>query len=1260
MPGRIMVVGRNVEQRARLARLLHRGGYRIEIAESSVHASRIGFHGIALAMIAADRPGPEESNLVQDLKAAVGRVLLVGAHGGSREQRPGLYDISDEAGLLARVADAPAPAPEPDAAEPVLQFAAYRLDLAGHSLTDRTGKQVPLTHGEFALLRILVQRPGRVLSREQLLQLLSGRDAEAYDRSIDMQVVRLRRKIEPNPRQPSLIVTVPNAGYKFAAPVRQAEAPVLPEPKSDERSPETAPARGERRYVTALAAEVVAAEGKRLPGDPEELRVLIDAWRRYAAAIVGRHGGVMAEHRVREVLAWFGYPEAQEHAADGAVYAALALAEHLPEAEVALPSGLAVRIGVAGGLIADLDGEVPGEAPSEAAHLQDYAEPGQVFIAESTRHVAGDLFVYSDLGPRDLKGVAGPVPAWQVLGRSAPGTRSEALHLAALPPLVGREEELTALLRAWQQAQRGEGRIVLLSGEPGIGKSRLLAALEEQLAGEPHASLRFFCSPLHQDSPLYPVIARLEREAGFAGSDTAADRLAKLEAVLAPTAPPLEDIALLAALLSIPTDGRYPVPELTPQRLRAQTVAALSHRLSGLARREPVLLLFEDAHWSDPSSIELLDAAIEQVPELPVLLVVSFRPEFVAPWFGRPRVSLMALSRLDRHDATALAGQVVKSRVLAPPVLDRIVTQSDGVPLFIEELTKAVLEAPEPGAAGTPLAVPETLQASLMARLDRLPAAKMVAQIGAVIGREFSHTLLAAVAELQDAQLTEGLDQLATAGLLFRRGAAPDAEYTFKHALVQDAAYGSLLRGRRQQLHASIAIAIESQFGEYATRHPEVLALHHQHAGNVEQSFKYWALAGDVCEQRGASSESVNHYRSACKLLDMPDPSGAIRLREPEINIKLGNALMQADGYNSEEGRQAFGRARSVAAKLELPEDYAKAGIGIAPLLFGQSRYHEFIDIGEGISTKLLEHLRPQTSVHLWTMLGNAYFCIGEFKTTLEYETRAAKLDNDVQCTHLNPIAGADPAVACRQFAVSSSLALGLLEQSVAWSEEAWAIASMRGHAFSLAWAGLARIRPLNTLGRYAEAVDVGNVCVGICERHGFNARLGIVLVARAVARLAIGEREEALADMRSGIALWRRTSGTFNLAAYISELVQCLLRLERIGEADQALQEAEELLGKTEEQSHCSEILRLRGRLYEVAGEKDQAVLCYQKALEWSRARHAKLYELRASTSLARLWRDQGRHAAARNLLAPVCGWFTDSFDAPDLKEAKALLDTI
>ncbi len=408
-------------------------------------------------------------------------------------------------------------------------------------------------------------------------------------------------------KRPTLIVTIPNSGYKFTATVRQAEPAALPDPEPTAAPPETRPVGGERRFVTAVAAEVLAAEGSSLPRDPEELRPLIDAWRRYAAAVVAKHEGMLAESRLREVLAYFGFPVAQEHAAERALHAALALAEHLPVGETALAAGLAIRVGVASGLvIADPDGEVLGETPGEAGWLKGLAEPGEVFVAAGTRRLAGDLFAYRDLGRLIVRGV-GPVPAWQVLGRSTLGSRSEALHATAVTPLVGRAEELHTLLRAWQQAKSGEGRLVLVSGEPGIGKSRLLAALEERLAGKPHNSLRYFCSPLHQDSTLHPIVARWEQEAAFARGDSPEERLRKLEKAVALAELSPEDFALIAGMLSVPTDGRYLQPELNPQRRKERTFGALLRRLGRLTQSNPVLMLFEDAQWADPSSVELLD-----------------------------------------------------------------------------------------------------------------------------------------------------------------------------------------------------------------------------------------------------------------------------------------------------------------------------------------------------------------------------------------------------------------------------------------------------------------------------------------------------------------------------------------------------------------------------------------------------------------------------------------------------------------------------
>ena len=610
-------------------------------------------------------------------------------------------------------------------------------------------------------------------------------------------------------------------------------------------------------------------------------------------------------------LIYFGYPQAHEDDAERAVRAGLELVAAVGALKT--HAALQTRVGIATGLVVvgDVIGSgvsqeqaIVGETPNLAARLQGIAEPNSVVIAESTRRLVGNLFEIEDLRSQDLKGITGAVRAWTALRSASVESRFDALHATGLTELVGREEELELMLRRWSKARAGEGQMVLLSGEPGIGKSRLTAALLERLATEPHTRLRYFCSAQHTDSALYPIISQMERAAGFTHNDTAQAKLDKLDAVLAQSVTVKHDAALFAEMLSLPHDGRYPKLDLTAQQRRQKTLEALNTQVDVLSRTNPVLMIFEDAHWIDPTSLEALGRAVDRIRTLAVLLIVTYRPEFKPPWVGQSHVTPITVNRLGQREIAAMIDRVTGNKPLPGSVLEDILERADGIPLFVEEITKAVLEAGDPQAeraiAAIPspsIPVPATLHASLMARLDRLGSAKAIAQIGAVAGREFSHALLAAVARRAEAELQSALDRLTDAGLLFRQGVPPHATYLFKHALVQDAAYGTLLREARRDLHARIAETLESQFVEIAETQPGLLAKHFAEAGLTDKAVNYWSRAGQRSLGRSALVEAVEQLTRAIDLIAALPSTTELRREQIKLQVARANGLMHTKGF---------------------------------------------------------------------------------------------------------------------------------------------------------------------------------------------------------------------------------------------------------------------------------------------------------------------------------------------------------------------------
>jgi class 3 adenylate cyclase/predicted ATPase len=718
-------------------------------------------------------------------------------------------------------------------------------------------------------------------------------------------------------------------------------------PVSPEITPPAPRTDAERRQVTVMFSDLVGSTALSARMDPEDLREVISAYQKCVTETVRRFGGFVAKYMGDGVLVYFGYPQAHEDDAERAVRAGLELIAAVSSIKSNAP--LQTRVGIATGLVVvgDLVGSgeaqergIIGETPNLAARLQGIAEPNTVVIAETTRKLLGNLFELEDLGAKDLKGIAGPVRTWAALRASSAEGRFEALHGTGLTALVGREEELELLLRRWSQAKTAEGQVILLSGEAGIGKSRLTAALLERLAGEPHTRLRYFCSPQHTDSAFYPIISHMERAAGLAHDDAAQARLDKLDAVLAQTSTSPEDAALFAEMLSLPNDGRYPALALGPEQRRQRTLEALRAQVAGLASRQPVLMIFEDAHWTDPTSLEAFGRTVDRIKTLPVLLIVTFRPEFNPPWVGQSRVTSVTLNRLGDREAATIIVRLVGNKNLPADVVAEIVERTDGIPLFVEEMTKAVLEAEGEGEArrtvaavpSPAMAVPASLHASLMARLDRLGPAKEVAQVGAAIGREFSHALLASVMRKPEAELGSALDRLIDSGLLFRQGVPPHATYLFKHALVQDAAYGTLLREPRRALHARIAETLEGQFAEIAESQPELLARHCTEAGLIEKAVSFWRTAGQRSLARSALLEGVEQLRRALDQIATLPATPALRGEEIMLHVAFANALaLTGDPVG---GKEHYDRALAIYEPAEHRPLMTRSGrdVGVAVL----------------------------------------------------------------------------------------------------------------------------------------------------------------------------------------------------------------------------------------------------------------------------------------------------------------------------------------
>ena len=1043
----------------------------------------------------------------------------------------------------------------------------------------------------------------------------------------------------------------------------------------------TSKGEAEHRQLTVMFCDLVGSTELSQQLDPEDLRDVNRAYQDACKAAIERYGGYVARYMGDGVLVYFGYPQAHEDDAERAIHAGLSVIVAMNELNETfsekLGIELGVRVGIATGsvVVGDLIGEgasqesaVVGETPNLAARLQGIAGVNCVTIASSTYDLAGGRFEYKDLGTHEVKGIAELVQVWQVIAPSAAESRFEALHRAGVTPLIGREHEIGLLLERWQYAKEGDGQVALLSGEPGIGKSRVSEILRERAAKDAPTRLRYQCSPYHTNSVLHPVIEQLERAAGFESEDSEKARLEKLESLISQATQEFDVIApLFASLLSIPVEDRYPPLEMAPERQKEATLDTLVSQMESLSQTRPVLLLFEDVQWADPTSIELLGLIVSRVQSVRVLVVITFRPEFSPPWTDHSHVTSLALNRFSRSQTIAMVDQVTGGKTLPDEVRTQIIEKTDGVPMFIEELTKTVIESEllkDDGSQYTldgplpALAIPSTLHDSLMARLDRFAPVKEVAQTAAVIGREFSHELLAAVSPLAQNELRDALNQLEDAALIFPLGSPQRVRYVFKHALVRDAAYQSLLKIKRRELHGRIAIALEDEFAERVETEPELLAHHFTEAAITEPALDYWLRAGQRAVERCAYVEASSHLERGLALVETL-PEGELRIRkEITFRVAMGVPLQNVVGTASPEVEESYGRAQVLCEQLGETEQLFPVLWGLWFHYTNRCQHRRACVLADQLLEVGLQRNDEALLLEAHHCQWASRFLLGEPGATLDHAEQGMQLYRAEDHHVLSfTYGGHDPGACARDHSAFALWLLGYPEQAQERSNMAIGLVRELGHSRTLIISTETRLI-LSTCQR--DHRDVAQQTKILLELYRVEQTIDMVdwiNAARGWAMFEQGKRETGMGMIRETVMseLWDDPWS----ASLISLMA---VALGQHGDVDEGLVLMNELLRRSQRDDvHWweAELHRVKGELLlmDTPDDPGNAEGLFKQAIEIARVQSAKSLELRAAVSLARLWQEREIRGEARDLLAPVFGWFTEGFGTPDLIEAKKVL---
>jgi class 3 adenylate cyclase/predicted ATPase/ABC-type transport system involved in cytochrome c biogenesis ATPase subunit len=1041
----------------------------------------------------------------------------------------------------------------------------------------------------------------------------------------------------------------------------------------------------ERRQLTVMFCDLVDSTALSRRVDPEDLQDIIRRFLDTCTQAIGRFNGYIAKYMGDGMLVYFGYPHAYENDAERAVYAGLAildtvkgLTQENPHPEFGF--GIAARIGIATGpvVVGEVMGQdtakersVFGETPNLAARLQALAQPNQLIIDPVTKRHVGNAFDVVDLGAFSLKGFDSSVQAWQVLCSKSSTSRFESYQAIQLTNFVGREDEVALLLGRWRETIGGEGQVVFLCGEAGIGKSRMIRRLCDRLSNEQYQRVQFQCSPYHTNTAFYPAINFLREAAGLTGQDSAEAQLNKLDALARESGIEKQDtVALFADLLSLRGDHRYPPLTVSSETRKEMTLEALVRHLQKLADRAPVLFILEDAHWLDPTTLDLMTRIIDRIRQMRVLLMITCRPDFKPVWSDYSHVTSLTLSRLPRRQSAELVAAVAGGKALPPEVQQAILVKADGVPLYIEALTENVLQSGQLTEGNhaltlkgtlTGLPIPDSLQALLMERVDRLGPAKGIVQAGATIGREFTYELLRATVDATDSQLKHALDLFVASGLMFQEGAIPNATYHFKHALVQEAAYSTLPKKPRRLLHARIAKALESRFAERVTLEPELLALHYEQAGLAGPAVEYWFRAARRDAERSATIEALNHFGRALDMLkDLPQGSERDAV-ELELLIARGAPLVTVKGYASDEIEHNYRRAKELSQEHSDSVHHFLAiwGLWVFHLVRGQLATAR--DLAENLLALAIREQNPDLLIRARESLGSTYFFLGRFDEAKTHLVPATFLtDSDQHRSHAVPYTQ-DPGITARITLAWTLWALGEVEQVEPLALEALAKARELDHPFTLVFTLASLSWIYSTLRNAKKTVDLTGEAIALSTKYSFELGLAWATSSHGWA-LAEQGREDGLGTLINGLSATRVTGANLNNTHTLALLAEIYLRHNRIDEGLSTIDDALKLAVAGGERFRHAELLRLKGELLLRQSDRSVPVAeqCLCEALKIAQDQHAIMLELRAATSLARLWKTLHKVDDAIRILQPVYARFHEGIDNHELSEARAVLDQL